>query len=86
MVVWRRWQDTFGQVVLVSMLVLLAVGFVHAQIAGLAPAVAEAVLDGKLNAIADRVTKLETMQTYALVAIVGNLVAHLFQIQRSGRR
>lgn len=84
----RRWRDTVSTGILVGLLIGLTVGYLHAQIiTALAPVVAEAVLSARLDAVVTRIEHLESMQNYALVAIVGNLVAHLFQIQRSsGRR
>lgn len=83
----RRWQDNISTGILVGVLVAMAIGYLHAQVSGLAPPVAEAVLEGQITTMGVRVSHLETMQNYALAAMVANLVAHLFQIQRaSGRR
>lgn len=82
-----------GQIVLVCVLVLLGVGAVAAmaqQATGLSDqvlqqATATATATAEIRALADRIGKVESQINYVLTAIVGSILAQLFQLRANKR-
>lgn len=88
----RSWIES-GQIVLVCTLVLLGVGAVTAragQAAGvsdqmLQQAAATATASADIKALAERLGKVESQINYVLAAIVGSILAQLFQLRANKR-
>lgn len=86
----KRFWDLVSQGVLALTILVLASGFVRAQ---MSQDYTNATTQERLNAIAFRVDKLEHQSdelnarlTYGLIGLVGNLLAHMIQIQEARKR
>lgn len=85
----RSWIES-GQVVLLCVLVLLGAGAVTA-IAGqasdqmLQQAAATATASADIKALTERIGKVESQINYVLAAIMGSILAQLFQLRANKR-
>lgn len=85
----RNWIES-GQILLLCTLALLAVGAVSAR-AGqvsdqmLQQAAATATASADIKALAERIGKVESQINYVLTAIVGSILAQLFQMRANKR-
>lgn len=85
----RSWIES-GQVVLLCVLVLLGAGAVTA-LAGqasdqmLQQAAATATASADIKALTERIGKVESQINYVLAAIVGSILAQLFQLRANKR-
>lgn len=85
----RSWIES-GQILLLCTLAILAVGAVSAR-AGqvsdqmLQQAAATATASADIKALTERIGKVESQINYVLAAIVGSILAQLFQLRANKR-
>lgn len=82
----RRKTDNVTSMILLLAIVIMIVGYLHAQSLPTADLnVIVAVNSEQIRSVMERVNKLETSQQYGLGALIANLAAHLWQIRRQAR-
>lgn len=64
---------------------MMGVGYVHAQVPEVPQAGINAVFDERLKGFAMRLDSIEMMLRYGMVAMFGNVLAHLLQIRWKGK-
>ena len=73
-----------SEVILWSVIVTLSVGYLHAQVPEIPQTGINAVFDERLKSFALRLDSIENMLRYGMVAMFGNVLAHLLQIRWKG--
>jgi hypothetical protein len=77
-----------SRVVVIGTLIMLMIGaasYVTAQFVDAPQAAVNATVAAQLEAVSDRVEKVEAQINYVLMAVVGTLIAQLFQL-KAGRK
>lgn len=77
---------TCSRVVVIGTLIVLMVGaapYGAAQLVDAPQAAVNATVAAQLEAVSDRVEKVEAQINYVLMAVVGTLIAQLFQLKGS---
>lgn len=79
-----RYSDRLIQWILFGLILIISAGYAaHAQVLA---EPTNGVLAERIAAVVARVEAIESLQRYILLGIIGNLISHIFQIQRQGGR